>query len=1200
MQIQAEANLSALIESTDALISSVDLEDRLVTFNGAFCHHFEATFGIQPTVGMVPSDMLPPEQAILIRSLFERARTKGSFRVEFPLDDGRTLDLALNPIFVDGKLTGASVFGKDITTQKAAELALREAERKYRDIFDNALEGMFQTSPAGEPLAVNPAMAKMLGYESRAEFLSKVRNLGQDVWADRDQRALCLRQVEEHGAVLGFECQFKRKDKTLIQVSVNARRVCQANGQLRHYEGFVIDITERKQAELDHQEGLNTLREAELVGALGSYVLDIPTGTWTSSDGLNEFFGIGKEYVRDVAGWTVLVHPDDRKQMTAYLTEEVLGKAKPFDREYRILRQTDGSEHWVHGMGRLDFDAQGKPRKMRGIIKDITDHKQAEIQLRDSEERYRVAFQTSLDCVNINRLDDGAYIEVNRAFVELIGYKRHELIGHSSLELDIWADPRDRRKLVEELRRNSVVRNLEAQFRRKNGTLLWGLMSASVIELNGLPCVLSVTRDITEAKAAEARLAAAAAALRLSEERYRTVFQTCPDSVQISRMRDGAILDMNQAFLDIAGFQRDEVIGRTSQQLGIWVDDSDRAQMIDALKRGESVRDVEIRSKRKNGEIYWIRLSASQIEIDGEPCRLTFAREISEVKAAEERLASANDALRTSEERYRTVFHTSLDCIALTHLNDGEFIDVNKAFLDLIGLEHDEIIGRTSTELGIWAHPEARAEFVEILRSNSTVRDFQSEFVKKCGEKFSVLISAAIIEMGAIPCLVTVIRDISSVKAAESTIQSLALYDPLTGLPNRRLLFERLGQTLTDTPANGRLKALLLIDVDNLKTINDTLGHRTGDLLLQEVARRTTACAHDADTVGRLGGDEFVVILDDLSHVPEEAAAEAKDAGEKILASICQPFSLDGRECLSASSMGITVFGEQKKTAEDILQQADIALHMAKTAGRKTLRFFAPALQAAVNARASLEDGLRQAIKSNQFLLYYQPQIERGRLAGAEALIRWNHPQRGIVQPGEFIPLAEESHLILPLGDWVLETACKQIAAWAKRPEAAHLTVSVNISALQFRKQEFVEQVLATLARTGANPKCLKLELTESMLVENFEDVIAKMTELKSHGLSFALDDFGTGYSSLAYLKRLPLDQLKIDRAFVRDILVDITSGAIAQTILSLGRAMGLSVVAEGVETEEQRGFLAGLGCHNFQGYLFSRPLPLDEFQALL
>jgi predicted signal transduction protein with EAL and GGDEF domain len=373
-----------------------------------------------------------------------------------------------------------------------------------------------------------------------------------------------------------------------------------------------------------------------------------------------------------------------------------------------------------------------------------------------------------------------------------------------------------------------------------------------------------------------------------------------------------------------------------------------------------------------------------------------------------------------------------------------------------------------------------------------------------------------------------------------------------------------------------------------------------GDLLLKEVARRIVACHHEAAAVYRLGSDEFVVMLEDLSEVAEEAAAQAKAAAERILTAVDQPYLLEDRECLSSASIGITVYGNRQNGTEDILQQADIALHQAKAAGRKALRFFSPALQAAVNARATLEGELRHAIAARQFLLYYQPQLDSGRITGAEALIRWNHPRRGIVQPGEFIPLTEESRLILPLGEWILETACKQIVSWAAHEETAHLTLAVNISALQFRQPKFVEQVLAALNHTGASPRNLKLELTESLFVESFEDVIAKMVELHSHGLSFSLDDFGTGYSSLAYLKRLPLDQLKIDRAFVRDMLVDATSGAIAQTIISLARAMGLSVIAEGVETEEQRSYLASLGCHSFQGFLASRPLPLKEFTELL
>jgi diguanylate cyclase (GGDEF)-like protein/PAS domain S-box-containing protein len=1202
MHIQAEANLSALIESTEDLIWSVDLDDRLVTSNGALSRHILASFGFPPKEGMLSRELVPSERANLLPPLYKRAREEGPFRIEFPLPNGRILELALSPILVDGKVTGVSVFGKDVTAQKAAEQALREAERKYRDIFDNALEGMFQNSPKGEPLAVNPALVKMLGYESRAEYLSLVHNLGQDVWANPDERAVYLRQVEEHGSVLGFECNFKRKDGTLIRASVNARRVCGADGQLHHYEGFIIDITERTSAERAQREGLDTLRETELVGALGSYVLDIPTGRWTSSDALDEFFGIGKEYVRDVAGWAALVHPDDRDQMKSYFAEEVLGKTQTFDKEYRILRQSDGTEHWVHGMGRLEFDAQGKPVRMRGFIKDITEPRRAERQLRDSEERYRATFeQAPVGLVHTSF--EGRILRCNTRFAEILGYSPEEIPGKSVQELTA---PEDIAQSVEQLQRLSdslaQTSTLEKRFIRKDGSLTWVKLTISVQRDDGGRPLHFITfaEDINARKAAEMHLAVAAEALRMSEERYRVAFQTSLDCVNINRLDNGVYVDVNRAFVELIGYERQEILGRSSLELEIWADPRDRLTLIEALRLHSVTRNLEAKFRRKNGTTLWGLMSASVIELEGVPCVLSITRDITEAKIAEQRLAATTDALQASEERYRTVFHTSLDCITLSHLSDGRFIDANHAFLDMIGMKSDEILGRTSKELGIWANPEARVEIVEMVRRNETVRDFQTEFVKKSGERFWVLISAAIIQVGGISCLVSVVRDISSVKAAESKIHNLALYDPLTGLPNRRSLFEKLGQTLTDGTRKGRLKALLLVDIDNLKTLNDTLGHHTGDLLLQKVAQRIAACSHDVDTVCRLGGDEFVVILDDLSDVAEEAATQAKATAEQILTSIRRPCLLENREYLTSASMGVTVFGDRDKSADQILQQADIALHLAKAEGRNTLRFFSPALQAVVNAHATLEKELRWAIKEKQFLLYYQPQVERGKMTGAEALIRWKHPSRGIVPPDEFIPMAEESRLILPLGDWVLETACEQLALWADRKETAHLTISVNISALQFRQPEFVEHVLTALERTHANPRRLKLELTESMLVDSFEDVIATMAELKAHGLSFSLDDFGTGYSSLAYLKRLPLDQLKIDRAFVRDMLVDLTSGAIAQTIISLGRAMDLSVVAEGVESEEQRGFLAGLGCHCFQGYLFSRPIPLEDFQRLL
>ena len=445
------------------------------------------------------------------------------------------------------------------------------------------------------------------------------------------------------------------------------------------------------------------------------------------------------------------------------------------------------------------------------------------------------------------------------------------------------------------------------------------------------------------------------------------------------------------------------------------------------------------------------------------------------------------------------------------------------------------------------------------------------------------------------------IQDITDRRKTEEQIQSLAFSDPLTGLPNRRLLMDRLDQAITAGARHQRQGALLYIDLDDFKTLNDTFGHDQGDLLLQQVAQRLLTCVREGDTVARLGGDEFVVLLEDLSKNLQEAAAQAETVSKKIIATLIQPYQLGSHTQHSTSSIGITLFGGTLREAiAEPLKHAELAMYQAKAAGHNTLRFFEAQMQAAVTARATLEASLREALEKNQFLLHYQAQVtDEGWITGVEALVRWFDPKRGTVSPAEFIGLAEETGLILPLGQWVLESACNQLKLWASQPALAHLSIAVNVSARQFHQRDFVAQVLATLARTGAKPQRLKLELTESLLVSNVEDVIAKMNALKGNAVGFSLDDFGTGYSSLSYLKRLPLDQLKIDISFVRDILIDANDAAIARMVIVLAESLGLAVIAEGVETEAQRAALATLGCHAYQGYLFSKPLPINGFEAL-
>lgn len=568
-------------------------------------------------------------------------------------------------------------------------------------------------------------------------------------------------------------------------------------------------------------------------------------------------------------------------------------------------------------------------------------------------------------------------------------------------------------------------------------------------------------------------------------------------------------------------------------------------------------------------------------------------RDITESKLAEQ-------ALHKSEHGYRTMFDSAPEGVWMIG-PDRRTTQVNQKMCDLLGYAREDLLGRNPVELADEENGKIFAEKARIVPNRQT-RIYEVAMRHRDGHNIPTEFSATHLfnEDGSVMGVLAFVTDLTERKAAESQIENLAFSDPLTGLPNRRLLMDRLEQALTAGARHQRQGALLFIDLDDFKTLNETLGHDQGDLLLQQVAQRLLTCVREGDTVARLGGDEFVVLLEDLSKNLQEAATQAETVGKKILGALNQPYQLGSHAQHSTSSIGITLFGgTQQEGIEEPLKRSELAMYQAKAAGHNTLRFFEAQMQAAVTARAALEAGLREAVLKNQFLLHYQAQVTgEGQITGVEALVRWQDPKRGLVPPADFIPLAEETGLILPLGQWVLEAACTQLALWAKQPALAHLTVAVNVSARQFHHKDFVDQVLAVLDSTGANPKRLKLELTESLLVANVEDVIAKMSALKGRGVGFSLDDFGTGYSSLSYLKRLPLDQLKVDISFVRDILTDPSNAAIAKTVIDLAENLGLAVIAEGVETQAQREALASLGCHAYQGYLFSRPLPIGEFEA--
>lgn len=578
-------------------------------------------------------------------------------------------------------------------------------------------------------------------------------------------------------------------------------------------------------------------------------------------------------------------------------------------------------------------------------------------------------------------------------------------------------------------------------------------------------------------------------------------------------------------------------------------------------------------------------LSVSRKTCQGTPRFILLARDITERRLAEAELRVAATAFEAREGMMITD-------------PQGIILRVNKAFTDVTGYTADEVIGKNPRVLASGRHDKP---FYEQMWNDITIQgSWRGEIWnrRRSGDIFPewLTITAVKNEHGRITHYVSTLTDISELKQNEERIHNLAFFDPLTHLPNRRLLQDRLEHALVTCLRQNCLGALLFIDLDDFKTLNDNRGHHVGDLLLVAVANRLRHCLREQDTVARLGGDEFVVVVEGLDIARNEAVIHAQQVAEKILLNLNQVYDLEGQEYFNTPSIGICMFGEAQVTTDEILKQADQAMYHAKAAGRNTFRFFDPEMQAAAAQRFSLQQEIRDALQHDQFQLFYQPQINSaGKITGAEALIRWVHPQRGMVSPMDFIPVAEDSGLIIPLGNWIVEAACKQLVAWSNNPETLDLSIAINVSARQFQQPNFVEQTLSIIHKTGADPRHIKLELTESMLVENQQDIITKMTALREQGIKFSLDDFGTGYSSLSYLKRLPINELKIDKSFVKDVLDDANDASIARMIIRLAQSMELTVIAEGVETREQRDWLESEGCFKYQGYFFGRPVPAEQ-----
>jgi diguanylate cyclase (GGDEF)-like protein/PAS domain S-box-containing protein len=913
---------------------------------------------------------------------------------------------------------------------------------------------------------------------------------------------------------------------------------------------------------------------------VGVWVLHFPSGEIHWSDESADIIGVNPRNLEtDRRSCFFAIHRNDQRRVLDAIEQARSERTLP-NVEFRVMRPP-GKVRLIRMQGKLLLDDDGKAL-MSGTVQDVTEKN-------EGTTAERVAFDRFAD--TLNSMTDAFYTldkewrftYLNKEAERYFRRPRAELIG--KVVWDEFKDligttfEREYRRAVSE-RRSAAFEEYYAPFHSWKEVRIFPADEGLAVYFT----------DISEHKRLQEMQ-------RLSEERFEVVAKITTDVIWDWDARSGHIW-WSEGLQSQFGYAPEEFIDGIPSWTGhIHPEDRDRVSQ-------ELFRSMEIAERGWSDEYRFMRKDGSYAQVEG---RAFFIRDRdgkivrmigSMIDITQRKLAES--VHREAEARNRiqaSLLDKAKDAISIIGI-DARIVYWNKGAERLFGWTSEEVIGKTKSEFLV----EDRAAFARAVKTVEEQGDWTGE-LKKLRKDGSTIVcechwTQVLNDDGRSHSTLAIDTDITQRKEAEKEILELAFFDPLTRLPNRRLLLDRLQHALATAERTQHTGALLFIDLDAFKNLNDTLGHDIGDALLQQVARRLETCvSRKSDTVARLGGDEFVVLLEDLGLVPAEAAAQAERIGEKILASFSRAFQLGGHERHITPSIGIALFDSPVASVDELLKRADLAMYQAKEAGRNTSRFYDPDMQTVVTARVNLESDLRQGLQEHQFFLHYQRQIDRnGQTIGAEALVRWLNPRRGLVAPGLFIPLAEETGLILHLGRWVLETACRQLAVWAAEPRTAHLVIAVNVSARQFSQPDFVEQVLMTLDDTGARSENLKLELTESLLVNSLENTIAKMTALKAKGVSFALDDFGTGYSSLSYLKRLPLDQLKIDQSFVRDVLTDANDAAIARTIVALGQTLGLDVIAEGVETRDQHDFLAQNGCHAYQGYFFSRPVPAEQF----
>ena len=829
-----------------------------------------------------------------------------------------------------------------------------------------------------------------------------------------------------------------------------------------------------------------------------------------------------------------------------------------------------------------------------GLINNASHRRTRQQALNNSEQRFATLFHLSPHMVLLVRIEDGLISEANHWFESLLGWPLNQAIGRTTIELGIWPDPRQRKQFIKNIRSKNASVSMEVCLQGRDGQLHDGILSAQKVELEGEAYLVSTFLDTRKSKEVEQ-------ALIDSQERLDLALDSAQLGTWDWHIPSDRLYGSARA-AQLHGLPA-EPFNESFEAFFDGVPEAERDNMRDTyrtLREGPAGSyQLTYRVPGENDTSRYIE-SRARLYRDAEGLPLRMAGTLLDITEQVER----EQRLSASEDKFAKAFHSSPDAITISELATGNYLEVNDGFSRLTGYSSAEVIGRSPYELGIWGQSSQRQALLDEIKEKGRISNREILGRSRRGDLINVEISIEPITINDTPCLLLTARDISQLKTAQAQVRHLAYHDPLTNLPNRALLMDRLSQQTSLHERHDLRAALLFLDLDHFKHINDSLGHPVGDSVLKIITARLEASVRNEDTVARLGGDEFVVLLTGLKGSLKEVTGSVRSTADTLRELLAEPMFLDGQRLQVTPSIGIALLPDHGSTAADLLKRADIALYRAKDCGRNTTQLFDFTMQTAASERMEMESALRTALARNEFSLHYQPQVDarENRIVGAEALLRWQHPQLGAQSPANFIKILEDSGLILEVGAWVLDEACRSFGQLLREGliDPRTFSLCVNIIPRQFLQNDFVERVRHSLLRHHLPCSILKLEVTEGIVIQNLEDTIAKMQQLMALGVSFAMDDFGTGYSSLTHLKRLPVDTLKIDQSFVRDAINAPNDTEIIRAIVAMARSLKIRVVAEGVEQLAQLQFLQSIGCHLYQGYLHSRPVPMAQFRELL